>query len=478
MKKINKFLILAAALSLFLVNIAHALAFDVKITSIKDKIILNESAEFNVAIQNYMDTDEEFTIKKTGYPFWDMYAKPLQNPITLNVPSNGTSSIKLFVDPLHITTVDTYNLDVGVVLGRTGEERKVPITIGIKSTASLIGEYKPTVLGSLGISPEKIDPRNELTVKITLNNQNIIDYKNLTIKIDSNLFKDELYTPLGPQEEKTIEVTKKLDDMTTPQQDKVTVTVLKAQRVIVSPMIKEFEIKEYTVQEDIPEEKSFLKIRKGVKVMSNNPDYKAIIKIETTQFKNLLLTTSPKADTIKENNQNYLIWEVVLDQDRTVEVYATENYRPILVIAVLLIIIIILYFVFRSPIIVRKSIANVVIKEGGVSEAKVIVRVKNRSSKQIANIEVLDNVPHIAHVEKELSIGSMQPHAVLKHPKKGIMIRWIIETLESGDERVLSYRMKSTLAILGEFNLPAANARCKLGNRLIISNSNRVSVGG
>ena len=91
---------------------------------------------------------------------------------------------------------------------------------------------------------------------------------------------------------------------------------------------------------------------------------------------------------------------------------------------------------------------------------------------------MIDHVPHIAHVEKELSIGSMQPHAILQHPKRGVMIKWNVEVLEAGDERVLSYKMISRLPILGEFTLPSANARCKVGNKVIISNSNRVMVGG
>ena len=159
-------------------------------------------------------------------------------------------------------------------------------------------------------------------------------------------------------------------------------------------------------------------------------------------------------------------------------VYTTENYRPIVVIILIVIAAIVLYFVFRSPMVVRKGIANVGMSEGGISEAKIVVRVKNRSANQLTNIEVIDHIPHIAHVEKELSIGSMQPHAVLQHPKRGVMIKWAIEALEPGDERVLSYRMKSRLSILGEFNLPSATARCKVGEKVIISNSNRVSIGG
>ncbi|MBI2652169.1 hypothetical protein HYX00_01780 [Candidatus Woesearchaeota archaeon] len=287
-----------------------------------------------------------------------------------------------------------------------------------------------------------------------------------------------MHAPLGPKEGRTIEVTKKLDDMTPPQEDRLVLAIFKEDRMIVNPIVKEFEVKEYVTQEALPKEQSFLKIRKGIKVASNNPAYKGIIKIETIPVKSLLLTTSPRAETLKENGKHYLVWQFELNNDKTMTVYTTENYRPIVVITVLAVVAVILYFLFRSPIVVRKGIANVGMSEGGLSEAKVVVRVKNRSAKQIANIEVMDNVPHIAHVEKELSIGSMQPHAVLQHPKKGVMIKWTVESLEPGDERVLSYKMKSRLAILGEFNLPAATARTKVGNKVIISNSNRTSVGG
>ena len=477
MSKISKFFVLLS-MFLLLINIAYALSFEVKVVPIKDKIVVDEVAEFDVIIQNNLETDEEFTIKKAGYPFWDMYTKPLQNPITLRVPALSSASIRLFVDPLYITSVDTYTLDMGVVLDRTAQEQKIPVTVGIKSTEPLIGGYIPTVLASVSITPGEIDPRKQFAIKIVLNNQNPINYTNLTIKIESKLVKDTLYVPLGPKEEKTVEITKKLDDLSPPQEDRLVVTVFKDERTIVSPTVKNFNVKEYFVREEIPKEQSFLKIRKGIKVVSNNPSYKGIIKIETTPLKNLILATYPQASTVKEDDKYYLVWDYEVSENNTFKAYTIENYRPIVVIIVLIIIAIVLYFLFRSPIVVRKSIANVGMSEGGISEAKIVVKVKNRIRKQITDIEVIDNLPHIAHVEKELSIGSMQPHAFLQHPKKGVIIKWNIETLESGDERVLSYKMRSRLAILGEFNLPAATARCKVDNKVVISNSNRVTVGG
>jgi hypothetical protein len=477
MSKILKFSVWLCSF-LLLLNAAYAASFEVHATGVKDKIVVDEVAEFDIVIQNNMDSDGEFTIKKAGYPFWDMYTKPLQNPITLKVPALGSSTIRLFVDPLYITSVDTYTLEAGVVLGSTGEEQKVPITVGIKSTEPLIGGYIPTVLTSTSIEPEKIDPRENFKIRIVLNNQNILNYENLTVKVESNLFREELHVPLGPKEDKTVEVTKKIDSMTPPQEDRLVIAIFKDNRMVVSPIVQKFEIKEYLHQEELQEKRSFLKIMKGIKATSNNPDYKGVIKIPTTSLQSLLLSTSPRAETIREEDKQYLIWNVRLGKDGTMTINATTNYRPIVIMALAAIAALILYFLFRSPVVVRKSVANIGMSEGGISEAKVVVRVKNRSPAQITNIEVMDTLPNIAHVEKELAIGSMQPHAVLKHPKRGIMLKWTIDTLEAGDERVLSYRMKSRLSILGEFNLPAATARCKVGNKVIISNSNRVSVGG
>ena len=477
MAKISKFFVFMIGF-VILLNAAYAASFEVKVTPVKDKIVVNEIAEFNISIQNNLDTGEEFMIKQAGYPFWDMYTKPLQNPITIRVPSQSSASLKLFVNPLYITSVDTYTLEIGVVRESANEEQKVPITIGIKSTEPLISGYIPTVVASVSISPKKIDPRQEAEIKVVLGNQNVINYTNLTLKIESSLFSENIYFPLGPKEDKTIEVPFKLDSMTAPQTGKLVVAISKDDRVIVSPIENEFEVIQYTVTQDLQKQQSFLKIRKAIKVMSNNPSNKEPIKVETTPLKNLFSTTSPRANSVKESGKYYLVWDVSLGPDNTMTVYITENYRPIVVVILIAIAAVVFYFLFRSPIVVRKSIANIGMSEGGISEAKVVVRVKNRSANQITSIEVIDHVPHIAHVEKELSIGSMQPHAIMQHPKRGVIIKWNLEALEAGDERVLSYKMKSRLAILGEFNLPAATARCKIGNKVVISNSNRVSVGG
>ena len=68
-------------------------------------------------------------------------------------------------------------------------------------------------------------------------------------------------------------------------------------------------------------------------------------------------------------------------------------------------------------------------------------------------IEIVDKIPNIADLEKGLSIGTLHPTKILKHERKGTIIKWLIEQLDAGDERVISYKIKSHLSILGEFRL-------------------------
>ena len=68
MNKISRFFILVCVF-LALLNIAYAASFDVKVTPINDKIVVDEVAEFNITVINNLDTAEQFTIKKAGYPF-------------------------------------------------------------------------------------------------------------------------------------------------------------------------------------------------------------------------------------------------------------------------------------------------------------------------------------------------------------------------------------------------------------------------
>src|SRR3989338_5688435 len=214
---------------------AYAASFDVKAVPVLDTININEPAKFNFEITNNLNTRQEFRIYTLDYPFWDIRTDPITNPITLVVMPKSTESIEILIDPLHVPQAGAYAVNIYVQSETTEQRAIVPVEIGIKSTEPLIGGYVPTVITSISI-PEKIDPREEIPIKINLNNQNPINYDDLIIKIQSDVINDAISYKLGPREEKVLALAKKADPFTKPQKDKLSVTVFKGERLIVNPI--------------------------------------------------------------------------------------------------------------------------------------------------------------------------------------------------------------------------------------------------
>jgi len=472
-------------LAIFIFSIPAILAdFQVEVAPVKDQIIINEYGVFNVTLKNYYDTEEEFKIRNFDYPVWDIFTEPLINPITIKVQPQSSGKLQIFVKSLQYaqTPVGTYALNARVDVETKGEQSPLPITVSIKSTEPLIGGYLPNVRMTLD-APDEIDPRKDAVVKVSLNNQNPIKYENITIKLKSGLVDEEISTRLeqpgegaivNPESEKEIEFSIKLDPLTVPQQDTLIADIFYNKRKIASES-KIIRIIEYAETHETPEKESFLKSTKSVRVSSNNPHYKGGAKLEISPFKNLFSSAEPDADYIKEGKKHYLVWEVSLDGEKEVVLGISTNYRPLAIIVILAIVVLAIYYVLRSPLTLSKSISDIKKRDGGISEVKVIIRVKNRCPSELSHIEVSDNVPHIADIDRDITIGSIQPAKILRHQNKGIMIRWYIEKIEGGgDERVLTYTMKSRLPILGELTLQPANARYKAKGRNIITNSNRI----
>lgn len=471
-------------LAIFVFSIPAVLAdFQVEVAPVKDQIIINEYAVFNVTIKNYYDTEEEFRIRNFDYPVWDIFTEPLINPIIIKVQPQSSGNIQILVKSLQYaqTPVGTYALNARVDAETKAEQSPLPITVSIKSTEPLIGGYLPNVRTTFD-APEEIDPRKEAAVKVSLKNLNPIKYENITVKVKSSLVDMEASTKLetpgegaitNPESEKEIEFNIKLDPLTVPQQDTLIADVFYNKRKIASES-KIIKVIEYAETHETPEKESFLKSTKSVRVSSNNPSYKGSAKLEISAFRNLFTSAEPDADYVKDGKRHYLVWEVNMRGEKEIVLSVYTNYRPLAIIIILVIAVLAIYYVLRSPLTLSKSISDIKKREGGISEVRVMIRVKNRGASELSHIEISDNVPHIADIDRDITIGSIQPARILRHQNKGIMIRWYIEKIEGGDERVLTYTMKSRLPILGELTLQPANARYRAKGRNIITNSNRV----
>ncbi len=462
----------------FLISIssAYAASFDASSAAIHSRIIIDEFAKFRIDIRNNLEQSDEYRIYTLDFPTWDVRTEPIANPITLAVAPESNGSIEIVVDPLKIKDIGSYQVNVNVKSALTGDAFSVPLKVTILSTDALIQGYVPTVITGVEIA-EKIDPREKIPVKISLNNQNIIDYPDLVIKLDSNLIKDTINAQLGPKEDKTLNLEVSIDPLTPPQEDKLVVAVFKGNRSIINPIVRKIEAIEYADSALISEEEKLFSSTSKYSFISNNKDYKGgEFKVETTLFSSIFSSTSPKARIVKENGKRYFSWDVEL-ADNKMQVIVTKNYIPLFIAIVLLIIVAVGYYILRSPLSMVKEASNIVKREGGISEMTVILRLKNRSQNKIREIEVSEYIPGIVSISSDVPIGSLQPAKVMTHEKRGTTVaKWALDNLEPSEERVLSYRIKSRLTILGSFSLPAARATFKSNDKLFTSASNRLSV--
>jgi hypothetical protein len=455
-------------------SLVKAASFEVESVPIVDRISIEEFAKYQINIKNNLRQYDEYRIYSASFPTWDVRTEPLLNPITLELDGNSEGSVELVIDPLKIREIGTYGVNLNIKSKLTNELMTVPVQVTILSTEGLVGGYVPTVTTFVDI-PQKIDPRKEVRIKITLNNQNIIDYETLVVKLDSALIKDTMETKLGSREEKTLEMTYNLDPLTSPKKDSLVIALLMDDRSIINPIVKNFEIVEYGDQNLLSEKKGLFLTKSRYEFVSNNPNPSGRIKVETTLLSSIFSAENPKAKVVKENGKRYFVWDV---ESSRMEVSVTKNFIPLVFAIALLIVVVIAYFTIRSPLLIRKETSNIVKKEGGVSEMSVIVHVRNRGKGKLKDIEITETIPSIVSIEREISIGALQPSRILKHEKKGTtIVKWDLDSLDASEERVLSYRIKTKLSILGGFSLPSASSVFKSNGKTLTAVSNRLSVG-
>lgn len=103
----------------------------------------------------------------------------------------------------------------------------------------------------------------------------------------------------------------------------------------------------------------------------------------------------------------------------------------------------------------KPRIVKAVRHEGEIRRGKeivVLLEVKNRALHEIKDVEIIDVVPQIARVVDRFD--TLRPKA--KRVADGTELRWNLGAMKSGEERVVTYRIRSVVDIVGHLALPEA----------------------
>jgi hypothetical protein len=410
-----------------------------------------------VKVKNNMETTENFELYSPDVA-WDISTVPTSDRI-LTIAGGASKTATVRLKPLYVNP-GLYGVRLNVRVSGKNMLIRNYLMVGVNEVNPPPEEYLPAIRSNI-VMDDMVDPRENVTIKIELENQNRRDMAELDIRLSSNVINTGHKTSLGSLEKKTVSITIPIDPLSSPQTDvlRALIFTTAADRTYQYESIPfEFQIIHYGgLVEDIEEKKEFLKTTRTITLTNKgNGDLIDVYKVQKGFFGRLFTSGTPKPKRLREDGVMYVGWPVSLGPYEKVTITEVVNYRIPVGILIIIIISIIAYYLLRSPVIVHKSATVLATKEGGISELKVLIVLKNRSGKKLKGVNVIDKVPHIADVSREFEMGTLHPTKMLKHEKKGTLIKWEMKELDKFEERVLAYKIKSRLSILGDFRLPVS----------------------
>jgi hypothetical protein len=448
-------LFLTSMLMILVFCSAFALAeSEILVSNTDNNIAIGESAEFSLKITNKAATTQRYSIYslQSGQG-WNVGPSPLKDKI-IELGAGKSHTTKIVAQPIETFSPGIYYVHVAIESDK-GERYSQALKVYLSPENQ--GGYLPSISAKIDMD-EKVNPQDPISIKLFLDNKNPKDLSGLTIKIQSDMpeFAKEITTDLAPLDKKTVEFTITPNPYQQPK-DYTLFFVFEHEGEVAKIMERKVEILSLIpgFNAEVTEENIFLKVFKEVKVSNEgNTINTQEVKIPVS-FGASLFVSSEEGVVKKIDGKRYLTWENALAPGESKVLNYVVNYRIILYVVILVMILAFFYWYVQTPIIISKKAQTTKSDEGALSEIKIVLDVKNNSKKTVKNVTIKDLVPGIANVEKSLELGTLRPKEV-KHTKQGTKVIWHLTELEVHEHRVISYKVKAKLNIVGTFSLPRA----------------------
>jgi hypothetical protein len=442
--------------------------FDVSFQPILSRITPEEVAAYNITLTNYASEERIYSISLTAGEATSW----MISPNFIKVPGNSTVTEVLNIFPKSTTSIGVYSLSISFTHKGDVEKLAIPLSMNFEGFYT---DYTPNVALTI-TAPDVQDPRDSMKVSIRMINRNMLDIKNLTLRIRSDVFYKEINTSIGPRKERSVDAFFDLEPLESPGTYKLYVEAYyPLTDKIIADAETEFKINKYSTinQVQTPDNNWFVKrLTISIQNEGNYEDEKEISVI-MPWYKRMFSSTNKDTELTRVDGKSYITWTPTLKPMESQTLIVTTNYR-LLVIALLLIIAgIVAYYMFRSPIVLLKDAHVLEQDEHGISEIKVKIYIKNRSRSELEHITITDKVPGITDYIESNNMGSMKPSRVTKTTSKGTILHWDFDKLDALEERLITYKLKSKLKVVGDMSLPKSRVKFTYGSskreRFVIS---------
>ncbi|MFH0961194.1 MAG: hypothetical protein V1820_00740 [archaeon] len=200
------------------------------------------------------------------------------------------------------------------------------------------------------------------------------------------------------------------------------------------------------------------KISKYVENLGNVPAGGTLV--ETIYwYEKFLMTADPAPNLVPiEGGKLNLIW--TFDSAKPGERTRTFSYSVSYLPAVLSVVLLLLLALLAWQRVKAISVSKEVIKQriaNNVLEATLSVHVTNKTETEMKDVVLTDYIPNLA---KPVEFGTAKPTETRADKMETALI-WKLGSLKGGEERVITYKIRTTVGVLGSIDLPSANASFK-----------------
>ncbi len=158
---------------------------------------------------------------------------------------------------------------------------------------------------------------------------------------------------------------------------------------------------------------------------------------------------------IKEGTEGYffdgpkIMWELSLGPGEETTVEYRVSYVPLIILPfVALGVLAVLWYVTRKMW-VKKELVDYK-RHAGFMDLKIQLRLKNLTNEEMTDVKVFDPIPSFI---KEIRDYGTVPGSVKKKDGKKV-VSWEIDNLKPKEERVFSYKIRTSIEVLGDINFP------------------------
>jgi len=435
--------------------------YDVKVEALSNTILEDETANFRITINSESEIDDIIDVNFGLTNQWFISTKPISAELSgVRFNNQRRNSFDVQIKATALLPGGIY----GVILDLKSQQYNFTKRIILPVYYNI---YPQNMSAKTLIKIEKvsynktIDPRNEFVVLLDLRNFFASNEEDIVALVSSERFSLQTNFSIGSKQFKTITVSSSLDPFLQPHSGVMDVMLLKGKELVYSVEDLPYNVISYeNLIENEREERYFLKtITNYTFTNTGNDVLKKTIKIPKSFFTGLFTKTSDDYYIIKDSEGRFLAFDKEILPDNSVSIMITQNYRFLFFSLLAISIGLILYFVLRNPIVVEKKAHVISTQEGGITELKVVLSIKNRSRRAVKNVSVTEFIPKITTLDRNFPLGNLEPSKIIDHENKGTIVKWSLPEVERFEERIVSYKLKSKLSIIGDFRLSPAYIR-------------------